>query len=164
MPDPHSTLSIFAEVSIALVGFSGIVIAFGRRSQGALTPLEVRRLSNLFACAGGVLMMSIINLSLLHTSVDRGLFWSINSGVVLVLGSTWLLYDWVRIGRLDAGEREQVSRYILYPFNATAVLLLLLQGLNSAIWLQSWPYFLALGYAIAFALQQFILLVRMGLR
>ena len=164
MADPHSTLSIFAEVSIALAGFSGIVIAFGRRSQRALTPLEVRRLTNLFACAGGVLLMSIVDISLLHAMVDRDLFWSIISGVLLVLGSTWLVYDWVRIGRLDAAEREQVSRYILYPFNAAAVLLLMLQILNVAVLNQSWPYFLALAYAIAFALQQFILLVRMGLR
>ncbi|MFT5501371.1 MAG: hypothetical protein ACI88G_001508 [Woeseiaceae bacterium] len=28
MPDPHETLSVFAEVSVALAGFSGIAIPF----------------------------------------------------------------------------------------------------------------------------------------
>jgi len=37
--DPHATLAIFAEVSVALAGFSGIVIAFGGREIGYLLAL-----------------------------------------------------------------------------------------------------------------------------
>jgi hypothetical protein len=58
MPEPHDTLSIFAEVAIALAGFSGIVIAFGRRSIGSLSTLEFRRLSNLFTLSGMALLFS----------------------------------------------------------------------------------------------------------
>jgi hypothetical protein len=61
-------------------------------------------------------------------------------------------------------EKDLISRYVLYPFNAVAVLALLLQIMNIAFMHKAWPFFLGLVYAIAFALQQFILLVRMGIR
>jgi hypothetical protein len=163
MPDPHDTLSIFAEVSVALVGFSGIVIAFGRRSLGTLTQLEHRRLSNLFVFGGGVLLFSLIGISLLHTAIDRSLLWTIESALLFVLGALWAVFDWHRVTRLDAAERAQIKGYIIYTFNVGGVIILLLQLGNAVMIHDSWPFFLALVFSIAFALQQFILLVRTGI-
>ena len=163
MPDPHDTLSIFAEVSVALVGFSGIVIAFGGRSLGTLTQLEHRRLSNLFVFGGGVLLFSLAGISLLHTAIDRSLIWTIESALMFALGVPWVVLDWHRVRRLDAAERDQIKGYVIYPFNVAGVGILLLQLGNALVIHNSWPLFLALVFSIAFALQQFILLVRMGI-
>ena len=163
MPDPHDTLSIYAEVSVALVGFSGIVIAFGHRSLGTLTQLELRRLANLFVFGGGVLVFSLAGMALLHTTVSLSLLWTTMSAVLFVFGAAWIVFDWRRIARLDSTERAQIKGYILYPFNAAGAAILLLQLANAVSIHKSWPLFLALAFAITFALQQFFLLVRMGI-
>ncbi len=164
MPDPHDSLSIFAEVSVALVGFSGIVIAFGSRSFGALTQLELRRLSNLFVFGGGVLLFSLVGISLLHTTVDRSVLWATGSALLFGLGAPWIVFDWYRVRNLHASERAQVKGYILYPFNAAGVIIVLLQLGNTVVIHEPWPLLLALVFSVAFAFQQFVLLVRMGIR
>ena len=160
MPDPQGTLSIFAEVSVALVGFSGIVIEFVRRSLGELTQLELRRLSNLFVFGGGVLLFSLLGISLLHTPISRAVVWTGESALMFTLGAPWVIYDWRRVARLDASERSQVKGYILIPFNVAGILILLLQLANTFVIHGSWPLFLGLVFAVAFALQQFVLLVK----
>jgi hypothetical protein len=165
MPNPHDTLSIFAEVAVALAGFSGIIIAFGRRPSGALTPLELRRLSNLFVLSGFVLISSLLGVSLLYIeSLEPTTFWSIGSATVFLLVTPWLILDWRKVTRLEEEERAEVKAYVIYPFNFLAVVVLLLQIANVFVISKSWPFFLALALATTFAFQQFILLVRMGFR
>lgn len=165
MPDPHATLSIFAEVAIALAGFSGIIIAFGRRSSGALTPLELRRLSNLFVLSGFVLISSLLGVSLLHIkSLEPVTLWRTASAIAFLLVTPWLIFDWRKITQLEGDERAEVKAYVIYPFNLLAVAILLLQIANVFVFGKSWPFFLALVVGITFAFQQFILLVRMGFR
>jgi hypothetical protein len=165
MPDPHSTLSIFAEVAVALAGFSGIVIAFGRRKVGALTALERRRLSNLFMLSGMVLFMAMLCMALLHVAaLETHLLWAGSSALIFLLATPWLALDTIRLRRLEASERADIKIYVLIPFNTMGVAALLLQVFN-AFWLQeAWPFFLVLVVAITGAFQQFILLVRMGVR
>ena len=163
MPDTQSTFAIFAEVSVALAGFSGIVIAFGKRSLGALTSLEVRRLSNLFMLSGLVLMSSLLGICALHVDgLNPGRFWQASSAILFLIIAPWLCWDVLRLTRLERQERAQVNRVILYSFNALAVAVLLLQLANAVLLRSSWPVFIALTAAIGGAFQQFILLVRMG--
>jgi hypothetical protein len=163
MPNPHDTLSIFAEVAISLAGFSGIIIAFGRRSSGTLTPLELRRLSNLFVLSGFVLISSLLGTSLLYIqSIAPTTLWSAGSAMAFLLVTPWLIMDWRKISKLEGEERADVKPYVIYPFNFLAVVVLLLQIANVFIIGESWPFFLALVIAITFAFQQFILLIRMG--
>ena len=165
MVDPQATLSIFAEVSVALAGFSGIVIAFGRKTSGPLSTLEVRRLTNLFILSGAALIISLLWMSLLHVEFEeRELLWRGGSAAVIVLSVPWLVWDLVRVFRLDQHERVEVKTSILVVFNAAAVAMLLLQIANVLAIAQAWPFFLALVLIIAGAFQQFILLVRMGFR
>jgi hypothetical protein len=165
MPDPHDTLSIFAEVAVALAGFSGIVIAFGRRSRGSLTPLELRRLSNLYASSGLVLFCALLGNSLLHVeSLPAAHLWRGASALVFLLGGFLLFWDWSRVRGLEPAERAEVKAYILYPFNVVGVLTLILQLVNAFVLAKSWPFLIGLVFALTFAFQQFILMVRMGFR
>jgi len=166
MPDPHDTLSIFAEIAIALAGFSGIVIAFGRRAIGSLSVLEIRRLSNLFTLSGVVLTFSLVGVSLLHVSdIDPNRFWSGFSGAVFLVAAPWLLRDVVKVSRLEKAEKAQVNMLLLVFFNTLAVVVvILLQLYNWILLREPWPFFLALALITAGAFQQFILLVRMGIQ
>ena len=163
--DPQATLAIFAEVAVALAGFSGIVIAFGRRATRALTALEQRRLSNLFMLSGLVLVVSLLNLSLLHlAALEQRHLWMGCSALIFVIVSPWLLIDTIRLRRLEAAERDEVKLLILVPFNTVGIAVLALQLFNLFSLQAPWPVFLALVVAIGGAFQQFILLVRSGVR
>ena len=165
MADAHQTLLMFAQVAVAIAGFSGIIIAFGQRSLGSLTKLELRRLSNLFALSGYVLLSSLLGVSLLHVDTPaQDLVWRSESAIAFVLGTFWLIVDWRKVMSLDEAERAQVKSYIFYPFNLLAALALLLQIANVLLLGESWPFFLGLVAVVTFAFQQFILLVRMGFR
>jgi hypothetical protein len=163
MADPQSTLSIFAEISVALAGFSGIVMSFGRRANSVLTKLEARRLSNLFILSGFALLLSLVWISLLHLdSIDTNLLWRSGSAVVVLLAIPWLVWDVVRVRRLGRAERLKANTYILVTFYSLVVLMLLLQLANWVLISESWPFFLALVLIVTGAFQQFVLLVRMG--
>ena len=159
----HSQYS--PEVSVALAGFSGIVIAFGRRTTRSLSKLEMRRLSNLFTLSGLVLIISLFGASLLHLNLsDLNILWRWGSAALFFLGTTWLVLDILKVHRLEKSEKAQVNPVILYIFNSLAVAMCLLQFVNWIFMRESWPFFLALVLIIAGAFQQFILLVRMGIQ
>lgn len=163
MSDPQAALSIFAEISVALAGFSGIVIAFGRRPVAALSPLEMRRLSNLFILSGLALFLSLLGVSLMHLAlVDEGLLWRIGSGVIFILATPWLVWDVMRVRKLEQSEKAAVNPLLLVTFDSLALLMLLLQLANVVFISAAWPFFLALVLTIGGAFQQFVLLVRMS--
>jgi hypothetical protein len=165
MADAQQTFLIFAEVAVALAGFSGIIIAFGQRAHGSLSKLELRRLSNLFALSGYVLLASLLGVSLLHVETpDQDLVWRLESAILVLLGTPWLVTDWRKVTRLDPAERSQVRASIFYPFTVLAVLALALQIANIFYMGRSWPLFLGLLVVVSYAFQQFILLVRMAFR
>jgi hypothetical protein len=165
MADAHETLLMFAEVAVAIAGFSGIIIAFGRRSLGSLTRLELRRLSNLFALSGFLLLSSLLGVTLLHMeATDVRYVWRSLSGVAVIFGTLWLVVDCRKVTKLDEAERSQVKAWIFYPFTLIAVFGVALQAANVLVIAKSWPFFLGLFFVVAFAFQQFILLVRMGFR
>jgi hypothetical protein len=164
MPDIQDTLSTFAEISVALAGFSGIVIAFGRRSIGSLGKLEVRRLSNLFILSGLVLVFSLLGISLLHLNLeDSNILGLWGSAAVLFLATPWLIWDVINVYKLEKAEKARVNPYILFTFYSLAVAMLLLQLTNLFSFKALWPFFLAMVLIVVGAFQQFILLVRMGL-
>lgn len=164
MPDPHDTLAIFAEISIALAGFSGIVIAFGRRSAGALSQLEIRRLSNLFMLSGLSLILSLVGMALLHIDLaDSRILWAWGSAIIFLLATPWLIRDVVAVCRLGASEKAMVSIPLVIFFDSLAAAMIALQYWNWLYLEEQWPFFLALVLIIIGAFQQFILLVRTGI-
>jgi hypothetical protein len=165
LPDPYDTLTVFAEVSIALAGFSGIAIAIGRRTHGELSPLESRRLFNLFGFTALTLFTSLLGMTLLHVErIDGEILWRGGSVLMVLTGVPWLLFDWHKIRALSPDERAHVHPFVIYPFTVIAVLALALQLVNAVFLGIDWIFFLALVVQLAFAFQQFILLVESGMR
>ena len=162
--DPHASFSIFAEVSVALAGFSGIVMAFGHQRLENLSALEVRRLANLFMFSGFVLIASLLSIALLHSSEEiPDLFWPAFSALIFVFGTTWLAYDIYKVRQLSAAGAH-INLTLVTLFDSLAALILTLQFYN-CLWLQqTWPTFVALTLITAGAFQQFILLVQMHMR
>ena len=165
MPDPHDTLSIFAEISIALAGFSGIVIAFGGRSVGSLGALEIRRLSNLFILSGVVLTLALVGISMLHVSgINVAQFWSWASAAVFLIATPWLIGDIVKVTGFESHDKSQINWSLVIFFDSMAAAMIVLQALNWWSINAAWPFFVALTLITIGAFQQFILLVRTGIR
>ena len=80
-----------------------------------------------------------------------------------MFGVPWLILDWRKVRRLAPEERKKVPPFVIYPFTVLAIIVLALQALNVASIRASWPFFAALTLCVAFAFQQFVLLVQMGL-
>lgn len=165
MPDPHDTLAILAEVSVALAGFSGIVVAFGRRTQKPLSKLEIRRLFNLFTLSGTALILSLLSTAILHVeSMSQSLLWSLGSGATVLLMGPWLVRDVIKVYRFDAQERQAINFAVIIIFSLLAAVTLVLQFAN-CLWMgQAWPFFIGLVVIVGGAFQQFVLLVHTELR
>ena len=157
MMDPLSALSIFAEVSVALAGFSGIIVSFGQRTR--LSNVDKRRLANLFAQSGMVLSLSLVGMSVLFADFDLSIIWRGGSLLVFLFFAPWLVLDILKVKQLSRDEKTQMSMPVFYLFDSFVVALLVLQLFNVVTIAQPWPFFLALTLATIGAFQQFILLI-----
>ncbi len=164
MIDPQETLAIFAEVSVALVGFSGIVMAFSGRSVQSFNRLELRRLNNLFILGGMGIIFSLSVMACLHLDLgDAASLWQGASLVLCLFTIPWLAWDLLQVTRLEEQQRSEVNNLLLGVFDVTALLVILLNVANIFVLKQDWPFFVALVLIVTGALQQFILLVRVGI-
>ena len=89
------------------------------------------------------------------------MLWRGGSATLLIFATPWLVWDIVRVHRLEKSLRAEMNTYILYAFNSLAAATLLLQLVNLILIGAAWPLLLALVVTIAGAFQQFVLLVQM---
>ena len=122
MPEPAETLSLFAELSVALAGFSGIVIVLGRRQSGQLSRLELRRLANLFTSALLTLLTSLSALTLLHAGMPEVIVWRAVSAAWTFVFAILTARDWQQVRALSESERTLVRWQLLAAFYASGIL------------------------------------------
>ena len=96
MPLPES-LQTIAEVGVALAGFSGLVVAF-RKKTGPLTEVEKYRLQVLLTMAFGAVFLSFLPEVLTSLELQAGRAWSY-SGFALCFYSIIFLSWWLRATR-----------------------------------------------------------------
>ena len=79
------TLNTLAEIAITLIGFSGIVIIFGKRFTRGLTPKEKIQFYTLLATPMTVLFCSFIPTLLSTILDDPELIWRLSNAILGVL-------------------------------------------------------------------------------
>ena len=164
MPEPAETFSLIAELAVAFVGFSGIVVVLGRRQSGNWSPLERRRLGNLFAQAFAALITSLFALTLLHAAIPEMVVWRIASGVWGLSAAIMLARDWRRLRALTEPERTLVNRRLVVAVYGAVILTVLLQASNSVHLHTLWPLLVAVNLNLLIAFQVFVLLLYTGFR
>ena len=82
------------------------------------------------------------------------------SALLFLLATPWLIWDIVRVYRLEKADRAQANLFIFSVFYSSVLVMLGLQLANSLVIADAWPLFLALVLTVAGAFQQFVLLVR----
>ena len=102
-----STLELLAEVSIALAGFSGVVLVLGRRSSGPLAGLDKRRLGFLLELTLGSFFLSVIPLVVNAAAIPQQLNLRVCSIVMYASIVTFGVLAYVRNARLSERDRAR---------------------------------------------------------
>ena len=160
--DPGDALASMIEASMALAGFSGIVVVLGRRGQGEWQPQEDLRLVNLLANSLTALLAALLGVLLLTTRLAPSIAWLVCSAVWLVaagLHSAWI------VGRSRALREQALRRTnpLFFWFgSALSAVALALQLVNIAWLREFWPFFAGLLTSLALGARQFVVLLRAG--
>jgi hypothetical protein len=156
--DHVEVLTGIAEIATALAGFSGVVVAFGSRSQGSWHPGDRLRLGFLLEAsltAGGFALIALLLLSLQEARLD----WRLPS--VLWFGymglSLWRSHARIAVNERIHGDVDRIANRLTA---ACFVVLMLLQLINVFWWCQFWPFLAALVLNLAGAAMQFARLIR----
>ena len=77
--DQVELLTAIIEASVALLGFSGLVVALGRRASGEWSPVEKLRLINLLGTGVILLGCTLLALTLLSAGLSHAVVWALSS-------------------------------------------------------------------------------------
>jgi hypothetical protein len=163
--EPSDALVATIEASIALAGFSGIVVVLGRRSQGEWRPQEELRLINLLGASFQAFVVSLLGILLLSAKLPAATSWVVCSAAWFL--ATGLHMGWVivRSRRLD-GQEDLSKTHPLFFWTSGALVLfvLLLQLANIASLRQFWPVLAGIVTNLTLGARQFVVLLRSGHR
>ncbi|MEN8162141.1 MAG: hypothetical protein ABFS41_18875 [Myxococcota bacterium] len=80
-----STLELLAELAVGVLGFSGIVVAIGRRQAGKWTPIDQRRFFSMVLIGALVIVLALLPFPLHHAGLDGASLWGWSSGIAAPL-------------------------------------------------------------------------------
>ncbi len=155
--DPVDFITVVVEASVGLLGFTGVVVSFGRGSDAPVSARDRARLITLLAFAAIPLASALFSLALLSAELQPRVIWRASSlGWLVVFApfTTWYIIWVFRTGRLDTFPWGYFLTTILIVIIAIA-----LQLVNVAHWNAFWPYFSALAVTLGLATSQFVRLI-----
>jgi|SRR5215471_6580739 len=158
---PGDALGIVAQISVALVGFTGVVVAFAARASHQWSRADRFRLQMLLTTSVMPLVFSLVGLSLLAMDLPPPLAFAIGSGVAGVLGFVsggLIVRAFVRLPR---GELEQAgaNRLLFHVTGVPQLAITLLQFYNAFALRAFWPFMLMIVATMLICVLQFVRLV-----
>ncbi len=98
----YGTLALIAELAVAVLGFSGIVVVLGHRSTGEWSELERIRFHGMITTAAIVLILSLLPAPLVSAEMEgsRVWFWSSTAGGLIALAGPISSLAHIRRARL----------------------------------------------------------------
>ena len=162
----HDALLTLAEFSIALVGFTGVVVVFGSR-PGGWHPMDRYRVSIILWCSIGPAFFSLFPIGFEMLGLQGSALWRLCSLLLALFGVGAALAASFHFRQLDADSKSLQSG-TMFVFNRLGIALVLIaQVLNSlGIWFDPGPgpYFLGLVFILFVAAYVFarMVLIRPG--
>ena len=159
--DQVELLTAIIEASVALIGFSGLVIALGRRSSGEWSVIDKTRFTNLLTTGFISLACALIALILLSAGLSHAIVWSSSSVVWVVLVMPVVMWTVSRMVRNpeEATLSWSYTGVSLAVLGATAAV----QVANAAYLAEFWPFFLGLAVVLLIGITLFFRLLWFGL-
>lgn len=144
-------LGLMGELAIGVAGFSGIVAALTRRSEGDWRDIDVLRLQMLLRQSIAVAMWAVIPALLLSSGLEGPVLWRVVSGCWLATAPVAFV-PVLRRARAQLAEKpEDVSPVLAVFAFGTPVAGIALQGANVILFAAAWPHLatLALGLLLS---------------
>ena len=164
MPDPVETLMILVEASVAMAGFSGVVVVFGRRAEREWSPIERHRLEYLLTASFTVLFLSLAALVLLHAGTDPQTTWRIGSATWSIIGTYVIVLITRRAARVSRDDPELPNAaWIVLLLGLTGAFVLLSLA-NALTMREFWPFLAALVWLFGLACYVFTRLILVATR
>jgi hypothetical protein len=150
-------LATFANLGVALAGFSGIVVALGGHARGEWSSRDRYLLTALLASSGGSALLSVLPLVLASAQLAEPTIWVVSSGSAIVLQASLFAFRLRNIaGYADMRTRE---RFLLIAVYAGGAAFMMVQLVN-CVWLRTaWPHVATIGWHLAISFTVFVRLV-----
>jgi len=155
--EPGEMLGIAAQIAVALAGFAGVVVVFGRVSAHEWSPIDRFRLRQLLTNSIFPLALCMIGLFLLAIRPALGEVWRWCSGAAFVVFLQFSIGSVKAFRRLDLQKlrRPVVRRSFFYLSGAVGTAATLLQLYNAALLNAFWPFFAGIVVQLIGAMLQF---------
>ena len=157
--DLHQT---FAEVGVALTGFTGIVVVFGSRARGAWSELELARLHDLLWSSLNVVLFALLPL-VLANAVSAGAALRVGAGffALSTLAAGARYWRATRPYQPREGTRggAAVISYALAPLGVAVIGALLALAFGAWTSAANFIYLGALLWSLAIGVLNFVLLL-----
>ena len=152
-----------AQIAIALAGFTGVVVAFGSRSEGAWHPGDRLRLSFLLEASLTAAGFSLLALLVVAVFGDTGFSWVLLSicWALFTISSLWFSHRQIRD---DVGAHDDVDKLANRLTTLSFVTLIALQLVNVLLWQHYSVFLAAVILNLAGAAMQFARLIRSAFR
>jgi hypothetical protein len=159
--DQVEILTAIIEASIALLGFSGLVIVLGRHASGEWLPIEKLRLSMLLGSGVILLACTLLGLTLLSAGLSHFAVWSLSGLAWTVLVVPFTAWGIIRGYRMADDPTVGLTYRVVAGgvMAATAAI----QVANAASLQEFWPFFTALAVTLIIGVTQFFRLLWFGL-
>jgi hypothetical protein len=155
-------LTVSAEISVALAGFSGIVVALRQRGFESWPAHEVLRLRNMLELAAASTLFALLPFLPYYIGASDELTWSLCSLAYSAGLGSWLVRTNLR---LRGAIRQRLSTAWLRTYNvgsAASVVLLVVNALAITGPPQLGIYLIGLGWILFFTFSLFVRLVLEG--
>jgi hypothetical protein len=155
-------LTVSAEISVALAGFSGIVVALRQRGLDAWPAHELLRLRNMLELAAASTLFALLPFLPYYIGASDELTWLLCSVAFSAGFGGWLARTNLR---LRGGVRQRLSTTWVRTYNvgsAASVVLLLVNAIGLAGPPQLGIYLVGLGWILFFTFSLFVRLVLEG--
>ena len=150
-------LATFANIGVALAGFSGIVVALGGHARGEWSSRDRYLLVALLTSSGGCALLSILPLLLASARLAEPTVWMASSATAVGLQAGLLAF---RAPRLSDDVTTRIrERFVLIVTYGGGASFMTLQLVNS-IWLRtSWPHLATIAWHLCISFTFFVRLV-----
>ena len=151
-------LTVLAEISIALAGFAGIVVAFRQRGIDGLQPHELVRLRFMLIAACGLLFFSLLPFLLHYMNPEGEATWALSSSVMAVGLVAVALFGYLQTR--DAVLSKSLWTYLYIFGSLVFATVALSNGLTLMGSAEPGFYLAGLGWLLFFATSLFVRLIQ----
>ena len=114
-------LMTLAELALALVGFTGIVLALGRRESG-LGPVDVYRAIALTTTAGGALALALLPVGLFELGLEEPTVWRAGSASMVAYTMLWFAGTVPMARRVEPNFGAARQRLVVLPISIVNII------------------------------------------